>query len=175
VVISSGISDSRAMPTVQPAVAPDPRPVEEAIGRLRTSKGMLEVGALLLQRDEVAARLGSDWQRALERRVRVRGRRRDHVCHPEEQCLVQGVIRLLEDLESVELCRSPGHEPQGTTDCAVGAEELSLCLADCKQRSDACDAASQGGKGMGLKRCGCVFVSCKRACGSHGGPDFACR
>jgi hypothetical protein len=161
--------------TVPSGRARDPRPVEEAIGRLRTSKGMLEVGSLLMGRDEVAARLGADWQRALERRVRVRGHRRDHVCDPQEQCLVQGVLRLLEDLESVELCRSPGRAPQGTADCPVGAEELSLCMADCKQQSDACDAASRGGQGMGLKRCGCAFVSCKRACTSHGEPDFGCR
>lgn len=172
--------DASLLQTTPESDASSPAGVDEIIGTLGTSKGFASLGGVLLRGDEVQALLGQDWRSLVGRRVRARGRRHDYRCGPHEQCLINGVIPLLTDLVSLELCQSGVSGEAGGVDCPVSDAELNLCLASCKRQSDDCDksaksAKSAKGNRADLRRCGCAWISCKSECKNKGVALFACQ
>lgn len=97
----------------------------EVTGRLRPSKGRLvAVGGVIVHGSDLEGELGSAWDTYLERRVRIRGRLRVHVCEPHAQCLIEGEVRMLERLRGVEVCRETGLEIAGAVECPADGERL---------------------------------------------------
>jgi hypothetical protein len=126
------------------------------------------VGERILRAAEVRQFLGDDWTRWRGRRVRARGRLVDHHCDPRAQCLLGGVIPLLEDLSSLELCRSgAGDQEPGAVRCPAGPD----CFDECQEQKDECVATTPKSE---LHRCGCAHAHCSEECRKHGSSHFDC-
>jgi len=59
---------------------------------------------------------------------------------------------------------------------ATASAPPSTCENACKTLSDACDQgcpAGEAGRGC-LKKCGCKWIGCQKACAAKGEVDFTC-
>ncbi|MBX3125134.1 MAG: hypothetical protein KF718_00375 [Polyangiaceae bacterium] len=164
----------RSAEASESAVEPAEQTVEvqsagELVAVLGSTKGnQPTVGDRILRAAEVREFLGDDWTRWRGRRVRARGRLVDHRCDPRAQCLLGGVIPLLVELSSLELCRSAaGDKEPGAVSCPAGPD----CFDACREQQDECAATTPKTE---LLRCGCAHAHCSEGCRKHGFADFEC-
>jgi hypothetical protein len=149
--------------------------LDTIVGTLSLTKGAQPVIAgRMLSSDDLAKHFGDTWRRLVGRRFRARGEKHDHQCEPDAQCMQDGVIPLLREVVSIELCRGCMN-PAGVAavDCLVTDDEVTACIAVCKEASDACDAGAKRDRGR-LRRCGSRWVGCRSSCKQHADPDPLC-
>jgi hypothetical protein len=124
-VVVAPASEERDSPALHRAEVPDEAAEADGgrdvlIGTLKLTKGRQPlVDGVLLPRAAFDERFGPEWRHeVVGKRVRLEGRRRDHHCEPHAQCMIDGVIPLLEDIVAIDLCRGPDDpEFAGGVDC----------------------------------------------------------
>ena len=165
--------EPRAADITEPAA--EPKSVDTIVGTLSLTKGAQPVIAgRMLSSDDVAKHFGDKWRSLVGKRFRARGEKYDYQCEPDAQCMQDGVIPLLREVVSIELCRGCMN-PAGvaSVDCPVTEVEVSACVAVCKEASDACDAGANRDRGR-LRRCGSKWVGCRSMCEQYADPNPLC-
>lgn len=143
-------------------------------GWLHLTKGAQPlIGGRLLASETMVTFFGEDWRDLKGRRFRVFGRKHDHECDPDAQCMTDGVIPTVRDVTSVELCRGcqPAPPHVKTVTCEKDTEG---CFAICDRRGAECRERVAGNE-RHLERCGSQHSDCREGCQLHGEPDPYCR
>jgi hypothetical protein len=171
--------DAAPSPVAEPTPEAKPGP-DVLIGTLLATKGkQVELGGHLLSIDALRKRFGDDWRaQVLGRRLRVIGTKTVYACDPREQCLIQGVIPMLQDVTAIDLCESSRPLPAASgpaVACPPCEADVRDCLAQCERQSDECSASSGSkGGGMGAGQCGCARATCEQGCREHAEALFQC-
>ncbi|WP_437329103.1 hypothetical protein [Sorangium sp. So ce381] len=149
---------------------------ERWVGTMTLTKGSQPlIAGRILSREDAERWLGPDWRALSGQRVRVLAVLGDHVCEPHAQCMIGGIIPLLEQVASVELCSDAGSSGgAAVVDCAPSPAQKERCQDECRTLSDDCDHSADGDRGR-LRRCGCAKVTCDHGCEETGEPAFSCR
>ncbi|WP_437993411.1 hypothetical protein [Sorangium sp. So ce145] len=149
---------------------------ERWVGTLALTKGSQPlIAGRILSREDAERWLGPEWRALAGQRVRVLAVLRDHVCEPHAQCMIGGIIPLLEQVASVELCSGAGSSGgTAVVDCAPSPAQKERCQDECRTLSEDCSRSADGDRGR-LRRCGCAKVTCEHGCEETGEPAFTCR
>ena len=155
---------------------PAPKAPAAASGLLSLTKGGQPViGGRMLNSDTMAKFFGEDWRNLEGRRFRVYGESRDHACGPRAQCLTSGVIPLVRNVVSIELCEGCNKTPAGVraVKCPVSEDDKRGCLAICDDRGETCRNRVAGNPAH-TQRCDSQLGGCRKGCLLHGEPDPYC-
>ncbi|WP_437977744.1 hypothetical protein WMF11_13245 [Sorangium sp. So ce295] len=165
-----------ASPPTAGAPSGDAPARERWVGTLELTKGSQPlIAGRMLSSEDAERWLGPEWRALAGQRVRVLAVLRDHVCEPHAQCMIGGIIPLLEQVASVELCSSTGSSGSAAVvDCAPSPAQKERCQDECRTLSEDCGRRADGDRG-GLRRCGCAKVTCENGCEETGEPAFTCR
>ncbi|WP_437985881.1 hypothetical protein [Sorangium sp. So ce117] len=165
-----------ASPPTAGAPSGDAPARERWVGTLELTKGSQPlIAGRMLSSEDAERWLGPEWRALTGQRVRVLAVLRDHVCEPHAQCMIGGIIPLLEQVASVELCSGAGSSGSAAVvDCAPSPAQKERCQDECRTLSEDCGRRADGDRG-GLRRCGCAKVTCEHGCEETGEPAFTCR
>jgi hypothetical protein len=111
-VVSVAPTSAAPAPSAPLEQAAPKRERDTVTGRVTITKGKQPlVGDTLLPSAAFEERFGPAWRDLVEGRVvRARGTIDHHVCHPDAQCMSDGTIISMVDVDSLALCRAAGSD-----------------------------------------------------------------
>jgi hypothetical protein len=175
VEVTPRASSSEPSP-VAPAVldAPKMQATPAVSGWLSLTKGAQPViGGRMLQSDTMAKFFGQDWRALKGRRFRVYGEIHDHQCDPRAQCLVEGVIPIVRNVTSIELCQGCAAAPTDVKAVACTPDKAG-CAAICERHGELC-RSRVGSNAKHMQRCDSQIADCREGCQRYGDPDPHCQ